>query len=112
MGGWFLDIYLEFFIRTFVRWVRQLRAKSWPIVMAKVTTKSCRPSGIGCAVAEITYLYRVDGEPYTGLDAKPFILTNSAENYIAECSIGEELPLRVDKRKPEVSLVWSTDSWV
>ena len=112
MGGFALDIYIEFFFRTIVRWFRHLRAKSWPIVMAKVTTKNCRPGGIGCALGEVTYLYRVDGDPYTGLDAKPFIFTNSAERYIAEYSVGKALPLRVDKKNPEVSLVYPTDGWI
>jgi hypothetical protein len=112
MGGLALDIYIEFFFRTIVRWFRQLRAKSWPIVMAKVTTKKCCPGGIGCALGDITYLYRVNGEPYTGLDVKPFIFTNSAERYIAEYSVGEALPLRVAKKNPEVSLVYPTDGWI
>lgn len=110
--GLALDVYIEFLFRTIVRCFRQLRAKSWPRVMAKVTTKECRPGGVGCALGEITYLYRIDGEPYTGLDEKPFILTNSAERYISEYSLGEALPLRVDKRNPEVSLVDRTGDWI
>jgi hypothetical protein len=105
MGGLVLDIYVEYIIRAVFRFFRALRARSWPLVTARVTTTSTRAGGFGCAIGEITYLYRVDGEAYTGVDRKPFILNNSAENYVAEYSRGEELPVRVSNLDPAASVL-------
>jgi hypothetical protein len=103
--GLFLDIYIEFFFRAAIRSFRKLRAKSWPLLKAKITATSCSPAGFGCAIAEVSYRYIFSGEPYTGIDAKPFVWTDSAESYIERCDVGSELYIRVNAGKPDVSVV-------
>ena len=72
MGGLVLDIYVEYLIRVLVRFFKARGSKSWPVIKGKVTSTNCRPGGVGCAVADISYNYRSNGELYAGTDAKPF----------------------------------------
>lgn len=109
MGGLFIDIYVEFLFRIVVRFFRARGATRWPIIKAKVTIASCRPGGFGCAVADITYKYRSDGELFTGTDANPFVYTSSAESYLEDHPPGSELLVRVRPGSPGYSVVRQDD---
>ena len=109
MGGLVLDIYVEFIFRVIVRLFKARGAKSWPVIKAEVTGTNYRPGGFGCAVAEITYKYRFQGELYTGTNAKPFVLGSSAKEYVERYSVGSELLLRVKPGTPESSVVRDRD---
>ena len=109
MGGLFLDIYVEFIIRVIVRMFRARGSRSWTILEAKVTGTYCAPGGFGCAVANVTYKYRVDGELYTGTDSNPFVSTDSAKDYLQDHPTGSELLVRVKPGNPESSVVRQDD---
>jgi hypothetical protein len=108
MGGLVLDIYVEFLIRAVIRFFKARGSASWPVTTAKVTAASLR-RGLGCAVADIVYNYRFDGELYTGTDANPFLLTPSAESYLEDHPRGSELLLRVRPGSPNDSVVRQDD---
>jgi hypothetical protein len=105
----FGDILIAFVIRAVTQLLRSYRAKSWPIVTAKVTTAEERHSGIGCTVVELTYKYRMNGVLFTGSHAEPFLWTGSARNYVEEHSRGSELIVRVKPGVPESSVVRDRD---
>jgi Protein of unknown function (DUF3592) len=112
MGGLVLDIYVEFIVRVIVRLFRARGSRSWPVVKAEVTGTSCNPGGFGCAVANITYEYRVNGELYTGADANPFVSTSSAKDYLEDYPTGSELLVRVKPGRPDFSVVRQKDLYL
>lgn len=93
--GFFIDIYVEFLISVMVSFFRSRRAKSWPIVNAEITRTQFRSGGFGCAVAEISYKYSVDGHPHTGTSTKPFLWDSSAKSYLESYAEGNALRVRV-----------------
>lgn len=109
MGGLVIDIYVEFLFRILVRSFKARGATTWPVTKAKVTTTSCRPGGFGCAVADVTYKYRSDGDLYAGTDAIPFVYTSSADSYLEEHPPGSELLVRVRPGSPGYSVVRQDD---
>lgn len=109
MGGLVLDIYVEFLFRVILRFFKARGSTSWPVVKAKVTSTGCRPGGFGCAVADVAYKYRADGELYTGTDANPFVYTSSARAYLEDHRPGSELLVRVKPGTPCDSVVRQDD---
>ena len=63
--GFFLDIWIEFAFRAAIRLFRHFKSRSWPIARAQITSVNYRPGGFGCALAEITYMYKLQGDTYT-----------------------------------------------
>jgi uncharacterized protein DUF3592 len=106
MGGLVLDIYVEYIIRQVALLVRIVRSRNWPVTKASVTASACARAGYGCDVAEVYYKYRVDGELYTGVYEKPFLIHNSAENYINNSvPVGADLVVRLKPGDPSTSIV-------
>jgi|ERR1700691_2755514 hypothetical protein len=110
--GFVLDIYVEYLVRVLIRLFRGWGAASWPVIHAKVTSTNFRAGGIGCAVADITYNYRFDGELYTGSDANPFILDRSAKDYLENYGRGTELPVRVKPGTPDLAVLRQKDPYL
>jgi hypothetical protein len=55
-------------------------------------------------VAEIVYVYEVEGSTYSGFNEKPFISPNSAENYAAGFVSESALVVRLKPGRPEISV--------
>jgi hypothetical protein len=104
MGGWFVDIFVEFLFRTVTGLVRRHRSRTWPVASATVTDSTCPRAGYGCHVAEIHYTYDVDGEPYTGTYEKPFISHRSGEDYARHFIPGTHFKVLVNPGDPSVSV--------
>lgn len=64
MGGWFVDIFVEFVARVLIRGVQLLRSHSWPVAPATVLSTECHPATYGCTVATVYYEYVVGDEKY------------------------------------------------
>jgi Protein of unknown function (DUF3592) len=109
MGGWFVDIFVEYLFRVIVRMAKRRGSDTWPMAKATVTASGCPNAGYGCDVAEVHYTYRVDGELYTGTNEKPFISHNSGEAYVSRFIPGTEFSVRVKPGNPLVSIVRETD---
>ena len=109
MGGLVIDIYIEYFYRLMVRMIKRRGSNTWPLVKATVTSSSCPGAGYGCDVAEIYYKYRVDGELYTGVNEKPFIIHNTGENYVSRFAPGTEFTVRVKAEDVAISVVRDGD---
>jgi|HubBroStandDraft_6_1064221.scaffolds.fasta_scaffold1556921_2 hypothetical protein len=112
MGGLVLDILVEYIVRVIIRFFRAWGAKSWPVVEARVIGTNYRSGGVGCAVADITYRYRLDGKRYTGSDANPFIRNSSAKDYLENYRRGTELPVRVKPGNPDVAVLLQKDLYL
>lgn len=109
MGGLVIDIFIEYFYRVVTRMVKRSGSSAWPVAKATVTSSACPRAGYGCDVAEVYYTYRVDGELYTGLNEKPFIVHNSGENYVRTFAPGADFTVRVNAKDAAISLVRDED---
>ena len=107
--GFFIDIYVEYLVRVVVRLRQRWKARSWQIVTAEVSATTYRSGGIGCAVAEVGYIDKIDGQVYTGTNSVPFIFSTAARGYIERYSPKNELLIRVKPDRPESSLVREDD---
>jgi hypothetical protein len=110
--GLVLDIYIEFFVRAIVRLFRARGSRSWPVIKAEITGANYRAGGFGCAIVEITYQYRFQGELYTGMNAKPFVWDSSAKEYVERYSAGSDLLVQVRPGSPESSVARDKDEYL
>jgi hypothetical protein len=81
MGGWFVDIFVEYIVRVAFRAANLIRSRKWPIVKGTVLSAECPSALYGCTVATVYYEYLVDGEKYGGWYEKPFISHESGAEY-------------------------------
>lgn len=107
MGGWFIDVFIEYFVRVIVRAFRRCGSKRWAAVKGTVTSSGCAPPGLGCSVAEVCYTYRVDEDLFTGINEKPFL--SGGGNYANRHETGREITVRVKPGSPEKSVVREDD---
>jgi hypothetical protein len=81
MLGWYLDVLLGYAIRSRVRFVRTLQSAKWPIEKGTVSSAICATAVYGGHVAEIGYTYIYNGEYYSGIHTKAFLLRDSARHF-------------------------------
>jgi hypothetical protein len=105
MLGWYVDIVIGYLIRTVVRFFKMRRSETWAIERAVISSVNCPRFVYGGPYAELGYTYTHNGEYYAGVHRKPFMLRSSAESYVAECQVGEEIAVRVNPTQPEASIV-------
>lgn len=107
MGGLVVDIFVEYIFREIALLLRVVRSRNWPATKATVTVSDLRGPGYGCVLAEVCYKYRIDGELYTSVYKKPFIVRNSAENYVNNSvPVGADLVVRLKPGDPSTSIVF------
>lgn len=62
-----------------------------------------------CDVVEITYLYTVDGEPFTGTSQEPFLSSTLAKLQVDWFPAGSEIVVRVNPANHKMSIVRDAD---
>jgi len=109
MGGWFLDIFIEYLVRVVVGVIKTRGKDAWPVVKATVAESYCPAAGFGCPVAEVYYEYVVDGKLYTGIHQKAFIFLSSGEHYVRQLAPGADLSVRLNPGNPAASIALERD---
>jgi hypothetical protein len=104
MGGWFADIFVEYLFRVFVRAVRLLRSRGWPVVVGSVLSADCPRSSYGCTVASVYYEYPVADEKCGAAYEKPFISHDSGVEFAAQFVKGMDFKVRVKPGDPSTSV--------
>ena len=104
MGGWFLDVYVEWLIRMVVNDIRMFRSRSWTVVNGVVFDAVCPQASGGCHVADIYYDYTFSGESLSGIHEEPFVIHSSGEDYVRRLPAGSNYPIRVNPRDPSKSV--------
>jgi len=104
MIGLYLDVVIEYLIRVIARAIKRRRSRGWTTTKATVVSSACATTS-SCDLAEVVYLYRFEGERYSGTNKKPFFSKHSAEDYISHFVAGTEFDVRVKPDDPEVSIV-------
>lgn len=110
MLGSYLNILLDYLFRVIMRQVQLRRSSSWPRVTATVNSSSLPNSSFSCTLAELSYVYKVDGEFYAGKFTRPFLRRSSGENYIASFPSGTNLLISVKPSEPSVSIADERES--
>ena len=109
MGGWFVDIFVEYIVRVFLHGVNLIRSRRWSIIKATVLSASCQPAGYGCTVAEVCYEYIVNGDRYGDMFGKPFIFSESGKDYASQFVKGMDFKVRVKPDDPTKSVpLWGS----
>jgi Protein of unknown function (DUF3592) len=103
--GWYLDVLIGYAIRTLIRFVRTLQSEKWPVEKGTVSSAICPSAVYGGPVAEIGYTYIYNGEYYSGIHTKAFLLRESAQAYVSGVIVGGQMPVRVNPAQPERSVL-------
>ena len=99
--GFFLDIYIVYFVRTVWRLVDLLRSRRWSKSTATVLGVHVR-GGLYNSVS-IDYEYGPFPK-YASTFVKPFIFKASAEAYAQHLTRGMQLHIRIKPGHPELSV--------
>ena len=118
--GLFADVYIGYVLRLFVYMFKTLagglRARgsaSWQLANACLSSPGLADRGFwACPTAEITYTYRYNGELYSDIYERPFLLLNSATEYALRFRVGDVIVVRIKPGKPDVSVVRDADQYV
>ena len=51
MGGWFVDIFVEYLFRVMTRMIKRRGSGTWPVAKATVTRSGCPRAMYGCDAA-------------------------------------------------------------
>ena len=105
MIGWYFDVVVGFLIRIVIRFVKLRRSEAWPVENGTISAATCPAATYGGPVAELGYTYIHNGEYYSGVHKKAFMLKSSAEGYVSKIHIGSQIPVRVKPTDPETSVV-------
>lgn len=98
-----LFILLEYLFRLGVFKIRRRRSQAWPLTMATVTSAAA-PKSAYSHVVEVDYLYKVNGERYTGKIKIPFFFRSNAEIWMKQFVPGAELTIRMKPGDPSKSV--------
>jgi hypothetical protein len=104
MGGFFLDILVEYLIRVTGRAIKRRRSRDWPTTKA-IVVSATHDKTSSCDLVQLVYAYDFNGERYPGRNKKPFLFSSNAEIYVGDFPPGKEFTVRVKPNKPEVSIV-------
>ena len=107
LAGWFIDILVVYLFRVVVRFVKARGSAAW--IVCKATVTGSRYLLKTCDVVEITYLYRLDGEPFTGISQEPFLSSTLAKRQVDWFPAGSEIVVRVNPTDHQTSIVREAD---
>ena len=97
--------FLEYLFRMTVLTIKRRGSDTWPVAKAIVTGSAFPKGGPGCYVAEVDYIYRVDGERLVGTNKMSFLFRSNREIYIKDFVTGKEFTVRVKPDDPTISVV-------
>ncbi|HKW24326.1 MAG TPA: hypothetical protein VJN48_01000 [Terriglobales bacterium] len=105
MGGFVVDIFVFYLIRTLHRAWTKRGTSTWELKQAKVVSISTSPPAYGCPVAEVVYSYTLVDRTFRGSDDIPFVWRGSADEYVRKHLPESVLDVRVNPEEPEISIV-------
>jgi hypothetical protein len=102
--GWFADIFIEYFVRIIVGFVKRFRSRNWPLTEATVMSADCPVVGLGCTVATVYYEYLVGSDKYGAAFDRPFLTDGSGKQFAAQFTKGVKFNVRVNPKDPCTSV--------
>jgi hypothetical protein len=104
MGGWFVDIFIEWLVRMIAKIVRRIVSQSWQIVDATVTAAVYNNASYGCDITDLHFDYSFDGQEYSGLHEEPFIMGALAKDFALDNPAGANIKVRLKPLQPDVTV--------
>jgi hypothetical protein len=92
--------------------IKRHRAHTWPIGEGRVISTNIRRVGSGSQqahLAEVTYSYALNGQTYSGVSSRRFMLYGSAGKWLAKFESGRSLIVRVNPKNPRESLFFEME---
>jgi hypothetical protein len=109
LSGWYLDVLVGYLLRMLIRTVKARGSNRWPLEKALITDSRVDRAAYGGRVAEVTYAFHHEGEYCSGMHREPFLLVDSAEEYVARFREGGDVIVRVRPGEPEMSIIRQRD---
>lgn len=94
--GFVADIYIEYLVRVFIRAIRLVRSRDWPVIQATILSAECPRAGYGCTVATVYYEYIVEGQKYGADFEEPFIVGESGERFAGSFVKAADFAVRIN----------------
>jgi hypothetical protein len=110
LGGLIIDVLIAFGVKLLLRIKRGWGSGNWELVKAKIKRSSVGGGWVwNCPTTEIVYTYKFNGETYSIVDTKPFLLDESAKAYVEHFRTGDTRLVRVKAEEPERSILRKSD---
>jgi Protein of unknown function (DUF3592) len=110
LGGLVLDIVIAYLIKSAVRLRRLWGSSKWPLVGTKVDSSWLDGGWVwNCPTAEVAYTYDFEGQTYSAIDSKPFLIENSVKERLERYRAGEVVRVRVNPVQPQRSVLKQAD---
>ena len=110
MGGLVLDVWIAYLIKSVLRLRRLWGSSNWPVVRAKVDSSWLDGGWIwNCPTAEVAYTYDFEGQTYSAIDSKPFMIEASVLQRVGRYRRGEAVRVRVNPVHPQRSVLKRAD---
>jgi hypothetical protein len=109
MGGFVIDIVLDFLARIIARFLDWSRSSRWDRKTARVVNATATDDLMGCTVVKVCY--QIDSEtchPERTEDI-PFLLIGSARQYASEFSENPRIIIRINPENAEESRFFESD---
>lgn len=97
-----------YFLRTVRDSVNAIRSEKWPTAEATVTADPATFAALADSAVEVSYTYRFQGEPYTGLHQEPSF-GGVGLKFLRRFRKGRRFLVRVNPIKPEISVMRDRD---
>lgn len=109
--GLILDVVIAYLVKSAVRLRRLWGSSKWPLVRAKVDSSWLDGGWVwNCPTAEVAYTYDFEGQTYSAIDSKPFLIENSVKERLGRYQAGEAVRVRVNPVQPQRSVLKHADS--
>ena len=110
LGGLVLDVVIAYLIKSALRLRRLWGSSKWPVVQAKVDSSWLDGGWVwNCPTAEVAYTYDFEGQTYSAIDSKPFLIETSVEERVERYRAGESVRVRVNPVQPQKSVLKQAD---
>lgn len=107
LAGWYVDILVAYLFRVVARFFKARGSASW--IVRRATVTGSRYLMKTCDVVEITYLYTMGSEPFTGISQEPFLSSTLAKLQVDWFPVGSKIVVRVNPADHKTSIVRDAD---
>ena len=87
-----------------------LGQQQWPVIQAKVDLSWIHGGWVWiCPTAEVAYTYDFEGQTYSSIDSKPFVIETTVKERVERYRAGEAVRVRVNPVQPQKSVLKQVD---
>jgi hypothetical protein len=110
LGGLILDVVIAYLIKSALRLRRLWGSSKWPVIQAKVDSSWLDGGWVwNGPTAEVAYTYDFEGQTYSAIDSKPFLVETTVKERVERYRAGEAVRVRVNPVEPQKSVLKQAD---